>query len=63
MTSEGFAADLGTMIGDAADLAPLMGTLSFSGRDPNKHDDSDENKDGVKHEKGRESFVPDNAPE
>ena len=31
MTSESFAADLGSMIGDGADLAPLMGTYSFSG--------------------------------
>lgn len=35
MTSESFAADLGNMIGDASDLAPLMGSFSFSGRDPN----------------------------
>ena len=33
------AADLGSMIGDGADLAPLMGTFSFSGRDPNQEDD------------------------
>ena len=36
MTTESFAADLGNMIGDGADLAPLMGTFSFSGRDPNR---------------------------
>ena len=45
MTSESFAADLGSMLGDGADLAPLMGTFSFSGRDPNKDsDDSEEEK-------------------
>ena len=27
------------MIGDGSDLAPLMGTFSFSGRDPNAIDD------------------------
>ena len=39
MTSESFAADMGNMIGDGSDLAPLMGTFSFSGRDPNAIDD------------------------
>ena len=43
MTSESFAADMGTLIGDASDLAPLMGTYSFSGRDPNRDDVNDEN--------------------
>ena len=41
MTSESFAADLGNMIGDGSDLAPLMGTFSFSGRDPNQFDDEE----------------------
>ena len=43
MTSESFAADMGTLIGDASDLAPLMGTYSFSGRDPNRDDDNYDN--------------------
>lgn len=43
MTSESFAADMGSLIGDASDLAPLMGTYSFSGRDPNRDDVNDEN--------------------
>ena len=43
MTSESFAADMGSLIGDASDLAPLMGTYSFSGRDPNRDDINDEN--------------------
>ena len=41
MTTESFAADLGNMIGDGADLAPLMGTFSFSGRDPNREQDEE----------------------
>ena len=45
MTAEGFAADLGSMLGDGADLAPLMGTFSFSGRDLNRHNSSDEEGD------------------
>lgn len=51
MTSESFAADMGNMIGDGADLAPLMGTFSFTGRDPNRDDDDgfEENKDGSSH--------------
>jgi len=49
MTSESFAADMGNMIGDGADLAPLMGTFSFTGRDPNRDDDDgfEESKDGL----------------
>ena len=43
MTSESFAADMGSLIGDASDLAPLMGTYSFSGRDPNRDDDQNLN--------------------
>ena len=38
MTSESFAAHMGNLIGDGADLAPLMGTYSFTGRDPNQDD-------------------------
>ncbi len=38
MTSESFAADMGNLIGDGADLAPLMGAFSFTGRDPNQDD-------------------------
>ena len=39
MTSETFASDFGLgMGGDGSDLAPLMGTFSFSGRDPNQDD-------------------------
>ena len=45
MTSESFAADMGTLIGDASDLAPLMGTYSFSGRDPNRDDENDNEND------------------
>ena len=41
MTTESFAADLGNMIGDGADLAPLMGTFSFSGRDPNREQEEE----------------------
>ena len=40
MTMESFA-DMGNMLGDGADLAPLMGTFSFSGRDPNQEDDEE----------------------
>jgi len=42
MTSESFAADMGNMLGDGADLAPLMGTFSFSGRDPNLYEPREE---------------------
>ena len=71
MTAEGFAADLGSMLGDGADLAPLMGTFSFSGRDLNKHNSSDEEGDPPARKFGttgewdnRESasnFYPDNS--
>ena len=44
MTDATFAADMGNMIGDGADLAPLMGTFSFSGRDPNRDDEHEETK-------------------
>ncbi len=42
MTSESFAADMGNLIGDGADLAPLMGAFSFTGRDPNQDDNGAE---------------------
>ena len=51
MTSESFAADMGNMIGDGADLAPLMGTFSFTGRDPNRDDN-----DGFEESKEDGSF-------
>ena len=69
MTAEGFAADLGSMLGDGADLAPLMGTFSFSGRDLNRQNSSDDENDnekigaGASWETSRESasnFYPDN---
>ena len=41
MTDNFFRADLGLMAGDGADLAPLMGTFSFTGRDPNREDEQD----------------------
>ena len=58
MTSESFAADMGNMIGDGADLAPLMGTFSFTGRDPNRDDDDgfEESKDGLSSHKDQEQL-------
>ena len=72
MTAEGFAADLGSMLGDGADLAPLMGTFSFSGRNLNHYSgsssggNSDEDKNEGDEEESRSTtresasnFMPD----
>ena len=41
------AADLGSMIENGADLAPLMGTFSFSGRDPNLEESDEEEEEKI----------------
>ena len=60
MTSESVAADMGSLIGDASDLAPLMGTYSFSGRDPNRDDDQNLNDENQNNDNNNMAAIEEN---